>query len=139
MEIIIAAAILAAAYLYGKQTPAPIVGPGGVPPSSPDLVSGGYQTPPNSIGNFGATFAGVGASTGAQTGTVPPPTVLPWASPTWIGGIGGTVGSGGIPFGGVIRPGVSLGTATTVVGPSYIDSAPGATIPKLAAIRPVIA
>lgn len=37
------------------------------------------------------------------------------ASPNVVGGIAGTVGSGGIPTGGALVPGISYGTGTTVI------------------------
>lgn len=138
MEVIIAAAILAAAYLFEKNKGPKQPASAAVAYAPPAPVSGGYLIGSPLIGNFGNTIA-AGAASGALASAIAQPTVLPWASPAIWGGIAGTAGSGGIPLGGPVRPGVSLGTATTVVGPTYINSAPGVVTPKLTAIRPVIA
>lgn len=59
------------------------------------------------------------AVTGLRVVAAPTATPTPQASPNVVGGIAGGGGTGGIPLGGALVPGVSYGTGTTVITPVY--------------------
>jgi len=123
MEIVIGLGVLAALYYFGQKSspasgvitpplPGAVASPiiqGGLP------VSGGYQLTPD------GTMLASNVSP-ASLPSIPPPTTLPPPPPYVAGGIAGTVGTGGNPLGGVLRPGVSSGTATTSMPtPAYTN------------------
>ena len=145
MEVIIAAAILAGAWLWEKnRQPKPTavltpplpgaVGTNVIQSGAPLSLSGAYNVAAPNLDNFGTVLTGR-ALTGRTLPSTPKPIALPSPPPWVIGGIAGTVGTGGNPLGGRLRPGITLGTATTVVGPSRLAS-PQAF--RLAATKPVI-
>ena len=128
MEVVIGLGVLAALYFLSNKAPAPT---GTTTPALPStvaspiiqsaaMVSGGYQLTPD--GSMLASPNGVQLAAVSQSGlpSISPPTTLPPPPPYVSGGIGGGVGTGGNPLGGVLRPGVSSGTGTTVVAaPAY--------------------
>jgi hypothetical protein len=93
-------------------TPAPAPPSASVIPGS-RRVSGGYKlTSASTMLSSGSRL------TAAQIPSFTPPPALPGAPPSMWGGIAGNAATGGNPLGGPLRPGVTAGPATTVVGAS---------------------
>lgn len=133
MEVVIGLGVLAALYYFSKQGQVPT---GTVTPPLPStvanpiiqsaaLVSGGYQITPDGTMLANPDAVQLAAQSAAGLFSTPPPTTLPPPPPYVAGGIAGNVGTGGNPLGGVLRPGVSSGTATTSLPtPAYTDFTP---------------
>lgn len=115
-DILIAAAVLGALYLFCKRTDAPLIPtqtPAPPPPmlpaiGGPIIIGDSYGIPPFTVNNApGVTPTSLPSTVAAPTALPPPPPVL--------GGIAGGAGTGGLPLGGPISPGVSTGTGTSAV------------------------
>lgn len=76
-----------------------------------------YVLGPNSQ-NFSVLGGNLLAQALGRIGAVSPSTPLPPPPPYVFGGIASGFAAGGNPLGGLVRPGLSLGTGTTVVIPA---------------------
>jgi hypothetical protein len=127
-DILIVAGVVAVLLYFGSASAAPAVAV--VPPAAPvptatailtggAPVSAGYQIPPPATALqsiFSPFFSRNAASAAKLASTVSSPPI-PVPPPAYSGGIGGTVGTGGVSLGSVLRPGVSAGTGTTSINP----------------------
>jgi hypothetical protein len=124
MEEILAIIGVGAIVLWGLSTLKPATSaalvstPAPAPPSANVIpgsrrVSGGYKlTSASTMLSSGSRL------TAAQIPSFQPPPALPGPPPSSFGGIAGNAATGGNPLGGPLRPGVTAGPATTVVGAS---------------------
>jgi hypothetical protein len=94
------------------STPAPAPPTSNVIPGS-RRVSGGYK-----LASAATMLSTGGRLTAAQIPSTMPPPALPAHPPIVWGGIAGNAATGGNPLGGSLRPGITAGPATTVVGAS---------------------
>jgi hypothetical protein len=107
-------------WVLSKVNPAPsaalVSTPAPAPPTSDVIagsrkVSGGYK-----LASASTMLSTGGRLTAAQIPSFALPPALPGHPPIAWGGIAGNAATGGNPLGGPLRPGITAGPATTVVG-----------------------
>jgi hypothetical protein len=131
-DLVVAAVVLGALYLIVKRTGTPQVltqTPAPSPPllpliPNPIIIGDSYGVPPFSVNNApGASPTSLPSTINPPPGQPPPPAVLGGIA----GGLVGLVGTGGLPLGGPLTPGVSTGTGNTAAMMTSTITIRGAT------------